>query len=43
MYASANDGDPQMVFQIGVAPEAGVSQIAGKPERAVSGRAELRG
>lgn len=43
MYASANDGEPQMVFRIGVAPEAGVSQIAGKPERAVSGRVELRG
>ncbi len=43
MYASANDGEAQTVFQIGVAPEAGIGQIAGKPERSVSGKADLRG
>ena len=43
MYASANDGEAQTVFQIGVAPEAGVAQILGKPGREVSGQAELNG
>jgi hypothetical protein len=43
MYAAANNGEPQTVFQIGVAPEAGVSDIAGEPEREVTGEAELRG
>ncbi|MEP7294236.1 MAG: hypothetical protein ABI835_20780 [Chloroflexota bacterium] len=43
MYASANEGEAQTMFQVGVAPEAGVADIAGSPERAVTGRAELRG
>lgn len=42
MYASVNDGQPEMVFQIGVAPEAGVAELAGGPERVVTGKAELR-
>lgn len=41
MYASVNDGQPEMVFQIGVAPEAGVAELAGSPERVVTGKAEL--
>ena len=41
MYASVNDGQPEMVFQMGVAPEAGVSELAGRPERIVTGKAEL--
>ncbi len=41
MYASVNDGQPETVFQIGVAPEAGVADLTGAPERDITGRAEL--
>ncbi|MBI1257154.1 MAG: hypothetical protein GC204_06760 [Chloroflexi bacterium] len=43
MYASANNGAPQMVFQVGVAPDAKEGDILGKPERAVTGKAHLVG
>jgi hypothetical protein len=43
MYATANDGDPQTVFQIGVAPSGSIGDLPGGPERTVYGRAELSG
>jgi hypothetical protein len=43
MYASANGGEPQPVFQIDVAPSATIGDLPGGPERPVTGRAELRG
>ena len=43
MYASANDSQPQMVFQVGVAPDAKEADILGKPERTVTGKAHLVG
>jgi len=43
MYASANNGEPQMIFQMGVAPSADIGDILGKPERSVTGKAQLIG
>lgn len=42
MYASVNDGQPETIFQVGVAPEAGVADLTGAPERAITGKAEVR-
>ncbi len=43
MYASANNSEPQMIFQMGVAPDGGVEDLPGKPERSVTGKAQLIG
>src|SRR5664279_4656707 len=43
MYASANDGEAQTLFQVDVAPDSGVGDLPGAPERSVSGKAELIG
>lgn len=43
MYASANNSEPQMIFQMGVAPDGSVKDILGKPERSVTGKAQLIG
>ena len=43
MYASANNGEPQIVFQMGIAPNAEVADILGKPERSVTGKVQLSG
>jgi hypothetical protein len=43
MYASANDGEPYTVFRVDAAPESGIRDLPGAPERPVYGRAEIRG
>ena len=43
MYATANDGEPQTIFQMDVAPQAGITDLPGGPERSVYGRALLTG
>jgi hypothetical protein len=43
MYAAANNGAPQAVFQLEVAPRASIGSLPGGPERSIFGRAELTG
>ena len=43
MYASANNGDGQSVFQIDVAPRASIGSLPGGPERSIYGRVEITG
>lgn len=43
MYASANNGEPQILFQVGVAPNADAGDLPGKPERSLTGKAQLSG
>jgi hypothetical protein len=41
MYATANGGEPQTIFQIDVEPNAGISDLPGGPERPVFFRVPL--
>ncbi len=43
MYASANNGEPQTLFQIDVAPRGSIGDLPGGPERSVYAKAELNG
>lgn len=41
MYAAANDGTPETVFRVDVAPRATMGDLPGGPARAVYGKAEI--